>query len=388
MLILKRRIDADAFVAIAEIGIPSKREDVSAVLALAKESSGYVKPEDVNQKLLGRPAESPHGERILMEVESFGLLEKVGSRQDDPYRMTDAGWESLGKSEVMIPEEGGYIFYTSTDPLLKESILKIERSDSIEKGEIQGFFGNRKEQSAKDSKGGSIERPSYLGRYARGYVFRQTAKSNQPVQVNSISEKVARSDKHLSVEVALELEMNAPPRIEVKGSESSSIPQVYCETPFNLEYTEVLKTICTDAGRLEVLEGEPTLLVDWGSVKRGEAERFSKVVEIAKPTLPRFGIFQQLSIELPILPATKSDALQWGNHLIRGSIMTYVDEQAYQRIRTETAEKFGRKFDPDSLAKGLMDFDSAIQASVQEKAGGAISELFWYLMAPKDLSSG
>ena len=388
MIVLRRTVEVDAFVALAEIGVASKREDISAVLALAKEPSDQLTPEDVNTKLLGRPPESPHGERILMQIESYGLIERSGTGANSPYRMTEAGRENLGKSEVMIPEEGPYVFYTTTDPLLKESILKIENAPFIEKNESQGYFGSKKDQNSTELKRKSLEKPEYLEKYARGYALRQVANSNLPVQVNSISERVARSDKRLNVDVALELEMGAPPVIEVKSAMSSAPAKVvYSETLFDIEYTKVLETLCAHVGRLDVLEGEPTLLLAWGQLGKGEAERFSKMVRIESPTIPKFGRFQNLSIELPILPATQKDAAEWANHLLRDSIRSYVDEPEYLRIRAETVAKFLKKYTSDSLMASLPDLESLTKETVKQRTSESTSELYWYLLAPKDLSS-
>jgi hypothetical protein len=387
MLTLTRRVNVESFVALAEIGVPSQREEILAVLQLATELDGYVKADDVNTRLLGRPAESPHGQRILMLIESYGLVEVNIARERHSYRITQAGIENLQKGQIMVPEEGSYTLFTTTDPLFKEAILRIERTPYIEEEEAKTYFGSKNDRALKAPTSESVQRPSYLDKYMHGYIFRQIANSNAPVQVNSISDRVALSSRQLSVNVFLELELNADARIKVETTGgASSTQEVYAETSFDKRYNEVLEVLTTNVGRLEVLEGEPTLLVGWAAVNSREAERFKKEIRVEKPTLEKFGNFETVDLKLPILPATQEDAIAWANSLMRNSITTYVDESEYLRIRDEVASRFGKKYSWDTLVNLMMKFEEMISLAIEEKKKKEVSELYWYLLAPRDLS--
>jgi hypothetical protein len=387
MLTLTRQVKVEAFVALAEIGVPSQREEILAVLKLAAEHGGYVKAEDVNTTLLGRPGESPHGQRILMLIESYGLLERTGTRENDAYRITIAGTENLQKGQIMIPEEGSYILFATTDPLFKEAILRIERNPFVEKNESQTYFGRKNDSSSREQTNESMARPSYLDKYVRGYVFNQAANSNAPLQVNSISDRLALSSRRLIVTVDLELELDVDTAMKVGAVASgSSVKEVYAQTNFNRRYTQVLETVTADVGRLEVLDGEPTLLVSWNSMNASEAERFRKEVKVENPTLWEFGTFESVNLTLPILPATEQDAVAWGNYLLRNSIRTYVDESAYLSARYDVAGRFAKKYDQSSLSNRLMKFEEMVRQVTEEKKAGDTSALYWYLIAPQDLS--
>ena len=384
-LILSRGVDVESYVAIAEIGVPSKREEILAVLKLAAEQGGTVKAEDINTKLLGRPPESPHGQRIIMVIESFGLVGAVGSREGGPYMLTDAGRDNLQKGEVMVPEEGSYLLFATTDPLFKEPLLRIERTQFVEPNEAQNFFGRRKEPQAQTQESESVERPGYLDRYARGYLFRQASDMNRQVQVNSISERVARSSSKLEVEVTLELEPNPPPKVKVRTNLKQGKTEVYVETRFDLGYLDALQAVVGDEGRLEMVVAEPTLLVPWRSVSPNEAERFKKEVDARNPTVGEFGSFSGVKLVLPILPSSERDAVSWANHLLHKAVNTYVDESGYDGKKSEVAARFVQRFDPDVLSRHLLGYGDMIREATEERRAGKTPELFWYFNAPKDL---
>lgn len=386
-LTLSRRVDVESYVAIAEIGVPSKREEILAVLKLAAELGGIIKAEDVNTKLLGRPPESPHGQRILMLIESFGLLEVTGNRENGPYMLTDAGRDNLQKGEVMVPEEGSYLLFATKDPLFKEPLLRIERTPPVEKREALAYFGGRKEAQAQTQESESVERPDYLDRYAKGYLLRQGSDANRQVQVNSISERVARSSSKLDVEVTLELEPNSQPKMRVRTANSrQDNKEVYVETNFDLGYVEALQAIVGEEGQLEEAEAGPILLVPWSRVSPIEAERFKKEIDAKNPTIGDFGRFSRVKLVLPILPRSERDAVSWASHLLRKAVTTYVDESGYDKMRPEVASRFGQKYDPDPLSKRLLGYDDILREVTDERRAGKTPELFWYLVAPKDLN--
>lgn len=386
MLIFTKSVKIEAYQALAEIGVSSQREEILAILKLATELDGHVKASDINTKLLGRPEESPHGQRILMVLESYGLLERTGARENAPYIITQAGYENLSNGQIMVPEEGSYILFTTTDPLFKEAILRIDRAPFVERSEAKSYFDRKKGSLPEVQTTRSVQKPSYLDKYKRGYVFRQAANSNKTVQVNSISDRVAPSSRNMKLALSLELELDVDAKMKVQTIGDTSSQDVYTETTFNKLYTEVLEVLTTDIGRIKLIDNEPVLLVGWDKVKPQEAERFRKEINVNEPSLWEFGSFEAVNFTLPILPETQRDAIKWANYLLRNNITTYVDESEYIRIRNDVALKFRMKFDPNSLAEKLVTFEEMVHQVIQEKNSEGVSECYWYLLAPKDLS--
>jgi hypothetical protein len=387
-LILSRKVAVEAFVALAEVGVPSQREEVLAVLKLASELGGQARPEDVNEKLLGRPAEFPQGDRILTLVESYGLMERAGARETSSYHLTEAGLDSLRKEEVMVPEEGSYMVFTTTDPLFMESILRIDRAPDVEKEEVNRYLGRKRSGPPHEEQVRSVERPDYLKKYSGGYIFSQAAKSGEQIQVNSISERVGPSLALLEVEVALELESGPVAKMKVRASPNRYNPgEVYVQTAFGMSYPEVLRAITIGLGQMEAVQGEQTLLIDWAKVSPAEAEGFLKQVDTREVELGRFGKFRVSRLTLPILPRREKDAVDWGNFLLRSGVTGYMDREAHDRLREEIASRFGKMYDPQSLAKQLDHFDEMLMKAAEEKKEGKVSELYWYLNAPRDLTA-
>ena len=389
MITLTKQVKVETLVALAEIGIPSKSEEILAILELAKELGGTIRAQDVNTRLLGRPEESPHGQRILMVVESYGLIEKIGNREDDLYRITEAGSDNLQKGQIMIPEEGSYILFVTEDALFNEAILKIERDSYVEQTESSAYFSRKNDRALREQLDETVQKPNYLTKYSHGYLFRQVADSNIPIQVNSISDKVARSTKRKpSVNVSLELDLGVNPVMRVQTTIGTLIlPEICTETRFDKQYVEVLEALTSDAGRLEVLDEEPTLLIHWNSVNPEDAERFRKQITVERPTLWDFGTFERISFSLPILPASMQDAIAWANLLLRRNITTYIDKPEYDNKKQEVAAKFSKKYQPDSFVNDLTDFDEMVQQVVEEKRAGNVSPLYWRLIAPQDLNA-
>jgi hypothetical protein len=386
MLTLTRQVHVESFLGLAEIGVSKKREELLAVLKLAAEGGGLVRAEDVNTTLMDHPPESPQGLRVLMLIESYGLAERTGNEWTDPYRITDAGKENLEKGEVMIPEAGLYQLFATTDPVFVEPLLKIERATN-ESRETDARF--RRRDAPKEESRRSLERPGYLDRYAKGYLCKQTADSNKLVQLNSISEKLATSSKHLDVRVTLELEPGSPPRMKVRVRDRApDAEEVYSETKFDMEYNDVLKAITRDQGKLEIVGNEPTLMVGWDKVSPFEAERFRKQIKVEGLKLGEFGNFDGVSLVLPIMPATQQDVIGWASYLLRRGVSGYVDQQGYEKIREEVAAKFAGKYDVSWLVSHIAGFGDMLAQTVEQKRDGMELELYWYLHAPKDLSAG
>ena len=388
-LVLSRKVAVEAFVALAEIGVPSQREEVLAVLKLASELGGQARPEDVNEKLLGRPAEFPQGDRILALVESYGLMEKARARESSLYQLTEAGLDSLRKKEVMVPEEGSYVVFATRDPLFKEPILRIDRAPDVEKEEVNRYLGRKRSGPPQEEHARSIERPDYLKKYSGGYIFPQAAKSGEQIQVNGISERVAPSLARLEVEVALELESGPAAKMKVRASPNGYNPsEVYIETAFEMSYPGVLGAITSGLGQMEAVQGEQTLLIEWGKVSPAEAEGFLKQVEVREVELGRFGKFKVSRLALPILPRREKDAVDWGNFLLNRSITGYMGKDGHDRLRGEVASKFSKMYDPRRLADRLARFDQMLVEAAEEKKKGKASEVYWFLYAPRDLTAG
>jgi DNA-binding PadR family transcriptional regulator len=386
LISLRRQIKVETFTALAEIGITDKREEILAILKLADKNQGYVDSSQVNTELLGRPAESAQGQRILMVVESYGLIEKAGTVGGDSYKLTDAGREDLQKGEIMVPEQGGYVLYTTKDPLFKERILRIERTTVVEDNESKGYFGSREDRKLlNESK--SVARPDYLSDIERGHILRQVCKGNEVIQINSISEKVAPSKRELKVSVTLELAPNEPAKMKVKSiGSSTSDKELSTETLFDQSYMQVLQLLTQDIGRLDVFGEEPTLLMKWNNIKSREAEQFRKEITVDKPTFGEFGSFESLKLTIPIFPETQSDAIQWGNYLLKQSITTYLDESNYANLREMVAKKFSAKFEPERLSSRLIDFGEMLTQATAERSAGETTERYWFLVTPKDLT--
>jgi hypothetical protein len=388
-LVLSRRVAVEAFVALAEIGVPSQREEILAVLKMASELGGQARPEDVNVKLLGRPPEFPQGDRILTLVESYGLMEKAGTRESGPHHLTEAGQDSLQKGEVMIPEEGSYLLFATRDPLFIEPILRIDRAPDVEKEEVNRYLGRKRNGSPQEGQVKSIERPNYLEKYKGGYIFHQAAKSGEQIQVNSISERVGPSLTRLDVDVVLELESGLPAKMKVRASPNGYSPgEVYSETAFDMSYAEVLGAITSGLGQMKAVQGEQTLLIDWDQVNPAEAERFLKQVDVREVELGRFGRFKAARLTLPILPRREKDAIDWGNFLLRRGVTGYLEREAHDKLREEIASRFGKLYGPGPLAKQLDHFDEMLTKATEEKREGKVSELYWFLNAPQDLTAG
>jgi hypothetical protein len=382
LISLRKQIRVESFTALAEIGVTEKREEILAILKLAENNGGWVDARQVNTELLGRPETSTHGQRILMVVESYGLVEKSGSFSSDSYKITDAGREDLQKREIMVPEQGGYVLHTTKDPLFKEHILRIDRTPDVEDNEARAYFGNKQDRALlKESQ--SFARPDYLSAMERGHLLRQACKGNEMIQVNSISERVAPSKKEIKASVTLELEPNSPARMKVK----TDAKELYADTLFNLSYAEVLQTLTKDFGQLEISDRkDPTLLVKWQDVNPREAENFQKEITLDKPTFEDFGTFEPLKLAIAIFPRTQSDAVQWGNYLLKRGITTYLDESGYTRLVENISAKFRARYDPEELASQLTGSDEMLTQVVREHKTQHANVQYWFLVAPKDLT--
>jgi hypothetical protein len=188
--------------------------------------------------------------------------------------------------------------------------------------------------------------------------------------------------------VAIQVAANNQTIMKIRTSiGNTKLPETVGETAFNKNYVEVLTKLVSEIGKLDILEGEPTLLVNFNSVKPEEIEKFQKQVTIGEATLWEFGTFKNINFSLPILPATRQDAVQWANQLLRLTLNTYTDKTSYEAKKIETAKKFEKKYEETTLSNALTPFDQLINEVIEERKTGKQSPLYWRIMAPQDLTS-
>ena len=152
--ILSREVAVVCWRTIGEVARASERRELEPVLHRARETGG-TDSEDVARHLFFEESRKAVAERLLRIGVAFGLLEEQGRQ----YRLTESGERSIESGTVFVPERGAWRLWTSKDPLLPSTILRI---DACEESESALDETHNREKERRFGK--RCERPTLLFR--------------------------------------------------------------------------------------------------------------------------------------------------------------------------------------------------------------------------------
>jgi hypothetical protein len=369
-LTLSRKVELEKYELLMEIGRQEKREELNAILMLAKEQGGRVTAADVcNRLLIGRPEQV--GKAILDRCRYFDLL-------DDHGRLTVVGRESLENGEVFVPERGRYILWYTDDPLFPSRVLNLEAtSESPISNEIYQQNGYN-DNAEKDTSENIPEKIISL----EGRVFRLFGKSNGRIQIRKINLNgiIKKLDPDDQLQAQIILTPNQKTEIHFKGK--FRIQGTRSDISFDDNWLPAL-------GHYSDLwdnnQKNPALKTSFSKLGENEIFTFKKNLRLESPTLPNLGTFEDTMVEdVPIKPVGLTDAEKWATYILRKSIDTYLDQSQYQNLTKSIRSKFLDY--PHLEIPSIKELKDEILK--EKKPDGRLPREYWYLQAPIDLNEG
>lgn len=360
-LVLKRKLNVEFFECIATIRRQEKTAYITSVLKLAKRY-GKITADKLMDELL--PEESlALSENILKRHAQLGFIDESG-------RPTELG-EEAARGNVFMPERGKYVIGVTTDPLVGNRPVYVNRADDGDK--------------PKNSHGGSMEKPK--GIRMPEIIARVTGKRSlvwldgeiKEILVESIDDIVHPKTNDVSFHLQLEIDKDST-RLSIGRNNSDPI---ITSNDVEIDFEEIwdlhVKTL-----RLRWL-GKPLNmgkgLVEYGQTNLPERKSFTKNLPSQAISTSSYGSFTVEPVSIYIRPATTRDAMPWARDLIRSEIIEFCDERKYKEISERVRGRF------TDLVPEIPDIDEFIEYlyGLAENASENLPIEYWYLRAPRDL---
>lgn len=368
-LVLTRRVEIEKFDVLMEIARQQKREELVAILMLAREHGGKVTAVDICQQLLlGRPESV--GKVVIDRCHYLDLVDEKGA-------LTEIGNEALQTRNVFIPERGRFLILYTDDPLLPQRLLHLQPTeepplyDEIKKDRN----GQRAQEVQKDKAETLPEKLHSL----EGGEFNLLGQGGGLVTIRKIeSHGISKSsDSDDDLRVILRINTSGPPHLSVDGKFKRTLqpPNVEFEEAF-LEALGSLRDYWDDARK------PPALRSSFEDLKDDERASFQKTIHLVEPKLDKWGAFENTSVdEVPVIPLTSEDATQWAEWLLIKSIDTYLTQDQYQ-IRANQCES---KFPDFPNLRCPSSRELTLRLWNAKDHEGRLPRQYWYLQASLDL---
>jgi hypothetical protein len=367
---LTRKIELEKYELLMEIGRQENRQELHSILLLAKELGGKISPNDICEKLLlGRPPQV--GRTILDRCRYLDLI--------DTYdRITEIGYEALRNEQIYIPERGRYLLWYTNDPLHSSRVLHIEALP--ESSLYNEVYVDRNGDQSTD-KDETEEIPDKI-KSIQGKTLTIYGNGRNQIQIRKINSqglqiKLEPKDNQRAI-----LRLNPKQTTKVTFDGRFKFDELKPEIKYDFSWRSVLGPY---ADSWETTNNQPALRSPYHGLKEEEIFTFTKNLHIKSPTMNIYGEFEDTIIQnLPIKPATQSDAEKWGKHLLKKSINTYMDQELLQ----ENHESIRNKF-PDYPNFPLPTNYELLEDIIESNSDGdRVPPEYWYLQAPIDLTEG
>lgn len=369
-LSLTRRIDLEKYDLLMEIGRQENRQELHSILLLGLDTGGKITPNDICEKLLlDRPLQV--GRAILDRCRYLDLVD-----YDD--RLTDIGYEAIKNEKVFIPERGRYLLWYTDDPLHKSKVLHIEGlAETPLYNEIHvNRNGNQQTNNEKTE-----EIPNKI-KALEGKTLTIFGKGKSRIQIRKINTQGIKKklDANESQRVTLKLNPKQISKTAFDGRFKFEEPKP------EINYEQSWRSILgPHSAQWETINNHSALKTNYLGLDEKELFSFTTNLHLNKPTLYTYGQFEDTTIQnIPIKPATQSDAMKWGKHLLKKSINTYMNQKIFAERQEHTRTKF-----PDYPNLTLPSTQNLINEFKESRhASTRLPPEYWYLQAPIDLTEG
>ena len=356
---LRRKLKLKKYKIIAEIAKFKKREELVAVLKLAKNNGGKISPDLICNKLLAnKPVRV--GERIIQRCQNLDLFDKNNS-------LTEVGFTAAEEELIPDLERSVFSIWVSEDSILsdREKIVKIDYSSESTTDII------RKEKAIK-----TINIEDWIT---------ETCKEMEGLVIDGEKVRIDNIEKKGQLE-----KISGEEEIWIKWKISDKTLYSMKTTGFinrNLEPPkitfEMLWLNLLQENAIFWDNNDLSLTVKFDSLKDYEKRNFERDDKILQPKIDSLGIFEAVTIKYRIKPRTENDASRWAKWILINTVKNYLNEKEYDKFRIGILVQFSEYSLKLPTLKQLID-ELKILKSRDEK----FSRVYWYLQSPIDLKLG
>lgn len=368
MIRLQRTVAVHTFEAEGTVALGRNRPEFLAVARLAKDL-GSIDGNDVARELLAGLPEAV-GWRAIDRCIALGLLRRTGDH--GPAALSEGGDRALSRGEVLVPEEGAWLFAYVADPLIEAPILHCARLQTPRASDERREFGKRRREGGDRPQSDAI--PTAIDQ-ARSSQYVGVSVTGEFFQVRRIS-----SQGQVGPDVNLHLELTwsegDEPDLRLRGDLPAAadgadgvpvdmrldLPQA-CRA---LAYEDVWLHLA--AAAIEVPPAELRLRQNGNA--RAVPARFEDLdekalrsmkrdLEVPATSHPQLGAFEATKFEgVQIVPRSGEDAEEWALWLQWDAVAAYSTPEGLRRAAGEIGARFPvhrpQLLGPEALLKVAM----------------------------------
>lgn len=371
--VLRRNINVFCWNVKATISKEAKRDDLMPVLKRAQENNGTY-GRDIADHLLGEEVgREIVGIRLLAICESLNLLENRGGKNPPRYFLTEEGERALDLRRVMLPEEGTWTIWASDDSLLKHPILYIEPFH--EGSAFDELRGNKsKDSKARNDKFEKI--PHWLSN-ACSITKLPAAIGNEQIRLDHIDTKIERIADNARLALEWRPEINSLKlNGSIKGNSVNSTPDAP-EISFSDIWQELLEN---EQLWHQWQESKERLLVSFDLTENVERSLLQRRLAFVKPSIEKFGSFDQIHRKVALFPQSQQDAQHWAEWKLQNQINTYATEAEFAKWCQQALSLF----EEHSNAIELPARNELATNAWQNRYDRKNTSTIWHLMAVED----
>lgn len=300
---------------------------------------------------------------------------------DKNYNLTEMGRKISEEGKMYQPEENLYKVYLTSDPLLPQRVIGIQRV--LNDKNIKNIDTQKKNLNLNNKEIHNLLMAD--GENDKGGFIHSDQIIIEDCAPNLITESNSACDLYLDCQISptiLSLKLKSTLN---KRNFSASLKEIPSEFTYPLIFTSLLGSInlINDwEQNLSALKVE----FDRKDISRTDYLRFKHIFKIPNPSIPNFGTFQSTKIQLEIIPKNTNSMLYWELELLFDKINEIITTSDYQKLHGEIRELMqnhaGESISLPSLEK-IAKFK--LEKYKQNQEYGPRETLYWYLQTSIDL---
>lgn len=320
---LQRTITVKCWHVVGTIARVAKRPELLSVLTRARDQE-HTTAEDIAAHLLfEQRSRRVVAERLLRIAESYGLL----TREKDKFTLTETGTAALATQHVFIPEHGSWKIWSSDDPLLGSSILRVE--ERAEPGAHDEAVGKEKPRvfktlprELKASEGKAMTTPS----------------GGERRRIEKLEENVEECPANSQLTLVWKVSERS---MRLEGTLAQTRLNAMVDVP-NVTEESVWKQLLESAGLTrDWNDAKRALLVGVFEANESERESMRRNLTIKAPRVGELGLFAQTTInDVPIHARTTDDAKVWAALRLQARLSEYATRSLFEKWAQEAVAPF------------------------------------------------
>lgn len=317
--ILERAVDVQCWIVEGSVARPVKRPELLPILLRVREV-GWTDAADVAEHLLfDSNARRQVAQRMLYIAVRLGLL--VEDTEQQAYALSADGELALERGEIFVPEHGVWQVWITEDPLLPAGVVHAEpwsdeasAFDEVRGDERDALVARRFQQiPLRLSQASNLELESVVG------IGRLRIVHLQP------------KGERIRVEAALRVRWEvAARRVRLEGKLLDRDVSSSLEAPVG-ETEGLWKELLASADLLQDWDAAAgALRVAFANTQPLERQAMARDLLLSRPRLPRFGVFEDLTVRgVSLVAATARDARDWARWRLNARVSDYATSERF-----------------------------------------------------------